>query len=209
MRKTAVLAVLAGSLCLFSCANKATLSNASSSPSASPTMALAPAPTFTVCSGTFALCTTATCYPIEGPDAKIKVSCICDVKQGYSAGAKSCSEVPPAPPQTSQKIPSRYYPITNTAVCSNGLPWAMCLDSPCTIDAKDPSKANCDCDLQASPGQGYVVVTNSYNDSTCKSDHVLSSATVSDLIQITGFLQGSQQLKSSPITIVGVGAAKE
>lgn len=211
MRKTVVLAVLVGSLCLFSCANKDAPANPSSSPVASPTIggALATAPTFTVCSGTFALCTTATCYPIAGTQAKIKVSCVCDVKHGYSAGAKSCSEVPPAAPQARQAIPSRYYPITSTAVCSNKRPWAMCLDSPCTIDDKDPTKARCDCDLTASPEEGYVVVTNSYHDSTCKSEHILSSATVSDLIQITGFLQDSPQLKPSPITIVGVGATKE
>ena len=209
MRETAVGAVLIGSLCLFSCSQKSTPSNSSGSSSTESTpVASASPPTFTVCSGTYALCTTAKCTFISGVDPSTpKLSCECDVKQGYSAGAKSCTEVPQPPAKAGDSIPSRYYPITSMAVCSNARPWASCLDAPCTVEP-GLSKARCICDQVSTPTQSYVVVTNSYNGSTCRSD-IWSSATVQAVIQITGFLQDSQQLKASPITIVGVGAAKE
>ena len=211
MRKRAVVAVLVGSLCLFSCSKESTLSNSShSSSTESPPIVAAStgAPTFTVCSGTYALCTTAKCTFISGVyPSKPKLSCECDVKQGYSAGSKACTEVPKPPPQAGQSIPSRYYPITSMAVCSNARPWASCLDAPCTVEA-GLSKAKCICDQVSTPTQSYVVVTDSYSRSTCRSD-IWSSATVEAVVQITGFLQDSQQLKASPITIVGVGATKE
>ena len=208
MRKTAVVAVLVGSLCLFSCSKKSSPSNSSrSSSTESPPIGAAspgaPTPTFTVCSGTYALCTMAQCAPIAGS----KLVCGCDVKQGYSAGSKSCGEVPPDAPYEGQSIPSRYYPIKSMAVCPNSLPWASCLDAPCTVDA-DLSKAKCSCGQVATPTQSYVVVTDSYSASTCTSGIIWSSATVQDVLQITGFLQDSQQLKPFPITIVGVGPAK-
>lgn len=213
MRKTAVVAVLVGSLCLLSCSKESTPSNSNHSSTESPPMGasptVAPTPTFTVCSGTYALCTTAKCTLIVGtePGSKPKLSCECDVKQGYSAGAKSCTEVPKPPPQTGESIPSRYYPITSMAVCSNSRHWASCLDAPCTVEA-GLSKARCVCDQVSTPTQSYVVVTDSYSGSTCRSD-IWSSATFQDVLQITGFLQDSPQLKPFPITIVGVGAAKE
>ena len=180
---------------------------ATSTPAPSPS---ATTPTFTVCSGTYALCTKATCtiIPPSNPGEKERLSCSCDVKQGYSAGTKPCKDVPRTPVRPGESIPSRYFPITSTAVCQNSRRWAMCLDSQCTVDKDDPSKATCTCDEMITPNQPYVVFANSYSGSTCTSD-IWSSATVEDVIQITGYLQDSTQLKPFPITIVGVGAEKK
>jgi len=198
MRKTAVVAVLVGSLCLFSCSKKSTASNSSNSSSTEsrPIAAASPTP-FTVCPGTYALCTTAQCQLING-----KLSCACDVKQGYSAGTKSCASVPPeGPATTGESIPSRYYPITSMAICSNSRPWASCLDAPCTVE-KDPSKARCNCAEAPPPTGSYVVVTDSYSASTCTTG-IWSSATVVAVNEITAFLKTSEFLKAPHITIVG------
>jgi len=172
----------------------------------SPAVASQLAPTYTICSGTYALCTRAKCQPISSGDAT-KLSCRCTVRRGYSAGTKSCQDVPQRRPKAGEAIPSRYYPIKSTAVCSNSREWAFCLDSQCTVDP-NLSKATCTCTRMSTPNQPYVVVKGSYRPSTCTTD-IWSSATVEDLLQITGFLQQSKRLKPFPITIVGVGSASK
>jgi hypothetical protein len=163
---------------------------------------------FTVCAGTYALCTTATCTPTPGQDAgsNTELACGCKVMEGYSAGSKSCKEVPKVRPTPGLKLASRYHPIRAMAVCANSRPWAWCLDMPCTVDA-DPSKATCLCKQVSTPKQAYIVVTDSYRESTCTTD-IWSSAAIEDVLQITGFLQDSDKLKPDPITIVGVGIEK-
>ena len=197
MRKTALVAVLVGGLCLFSCSKKS-ITSSSSSTASPPIVSASPSPSpFAVCPGTYALCTTAQCQLING-----KLWCACDVKQGYSAGTKSCSTVPPlGPVTTGESIPSRYYPIKSMAICSNSRPWASCLDAPCTVE-KDPSKARCNCVESPPPAGSYVVVTDSYSSSTCTTG-IWSSATVVAVNEITAFLKTSEYLKPFPIKIVG------
>ena len=196
-----LLALTTGSMMLLAVSTEKTEADIESAPVPS---TVAQAPSFTVCSGTYALCTTATCKPVAG--RKRLLSCSCTVQQGSSAGAKSCREVPQGPPTAGQTIPSRYYPIKSTAVCSNSRRWAFCLDKTCTVD---PSllTATCTCTRKSTPKQHYVVVTDSFSASTCTTD-IWSSATVRDVLQITGFLQNSQQLKPFPISIIGVEPAK-
>jgi hypothetical protein len=203
MRKTAVVAALIGSLCLFSCSKKSTTSNSSSTASPPIVSASPSPPPFTVCSGTYALCTTAPCQLVNG-----KLLCDCDVKQGYSAATNSCSSVPTEPPHTGQSIPSRYYPIKSMAVCSNSQSWASCLDAPCTVEA-DVSKAKCTCAEAPPPSGSYVVVTDSYSGTTCTSGIIWSSATLTAVNEITAFLKTSEHLKPFHITIVGPGGEKK
>lgn len=211
MRKIAAVVVLVSSLCLFSCAKQDSASNSSqASAIASPAIAATPTgspnPSFTVCQGTFALCTTAKCQGSGNAQNGITIPCVCDVKQGLSVGAKACSEVPQGPPTPGQALPSRYYPIQSMAVCEGKEPWAMCLDSPCVVDLNDPTKANCTCKVMVT-SQGHVVVAATATDSMCKSA-IWSSATVDDVIGVTGFLfsQNPPQLKPFPINIVRVDA---
>jgi len=206
MRKT-VVGILFTSLALCSCSQQLAVSNSAPSPATSPSQAMATAtPSFTLCNGTFALCTKAKCLPVPG--TKEKVNCECEVKHGYSAGTKPCETVPPGPPKANEAIPSRYFPISSMAVCLIDAPWAFCLDKPCTVDDKDPHKANCLCDVKRTPEQGYVVVAGTKDDAMC-TDALWSSATVQDVIGVTGFLYTQPQLQPSSITIVRVETAKK
>ncbi len=149
---------------------------------------------FKLCQSTYALCTTAPCTPVEGNT----VSCACEVKTGYSAGQEDCQEVK----ETSEgkQIRSRYYPVTSYAVCSNDRPWAWCLDKPCIIDKDDPAKAACACTTVKNQGP-YVIVTDTYTDTTCTTG-IISSATVTQITQITDFLKSSSELKPPEIKVL-------
>lgn len=149
---------------------------------------------FTVCQGTYALCTTAHC---TAPGQEGVVSCACDVKTGYSAGHESCQD---AKKTASGKLMSRYYPVKYQAICSNDRPWANCLDKPCTVNKGDPSKASCACPLEKGQGD-YVIVTETYTDSTC-STGIVSSATVQQSKQLNDYLRTNKQLKSFDIKTV-------
>jgi len=150
---------------------------------------------FSVCKGTFALCTTATCTPTPGKEGT--VSCGCEVKNGYSAGHQSCQQAREVGPG---RLMSRYYPVKYHAICSNSRPWASCLDKPCTVDKDNPSKATCACSLVQNAGD-YVVVTPTYDPSTCTTG-IVSSATVQNAAQLTDFLKTQPELKPFPVKIV-------
>ncbi|MBC8031716.1 MAG: hypothetical protein H7Z16_16655 [Pyrinomonadaceae bacterium] len=213
MRKSAVVAAMLSSLCLVSCLRETPAPvSSNSSALASPTLSVALTdaanPPFTVCQGTFALCTTAKCKHPEGPNPPpLTLDCLCEVAQGYSAGKKACSAITQDPPTKGLAILSRYSPINSTAVCAARVAYAQCLDSPCTVD-EDPSKAKCSCARVDSPG-GYVVGLGTHSDAMCRS-HIWSSASLDDLFQITGFLyaQHPQLLKPLPINIVRVDLSR-
>jgi hypothetical protein len=212
MRKIAAVAILVSSLCLLSCARQDSASNSSqtsgiASPAIAATPTGSPAPSFTVCKGTFALCTTARCGGSGTDQTGKSIPCTCEVKQDFSVGTNACSTVPQGPPTRGQALPSRYFPIQSTAVCEGPGKWAMCLDSPCIVDKNDPTKANCDCKLMYS--KNYVVIAATASDSMCKSA-IWSSATVDDVIGVTGFLfaQNPPQLKPFPINIVRVDSGQ-
>ncbi|MGH9872977.1 MAG: hypothetical protein ACRD9S_11005 [Pyrinomonadaceae bacterium] len=198
MRKIAVVTVLFCSLCLLACSQA---NNAPGSATASPSMGVTSAAAtaaFTVCKGTYALCTTAMCT-LTGTGA----SCLCDVKQdAYSAGKNSCAEVPQTAPTPGLAIASRYSPISSTAVCATEATYAMCLDSPCTVDT-DISKANCNCTVIKTPN--YVVGRGTQTDAMCKTA-LWSSASFEDVVQITAFLnkQNPQLLPAQPINVVRI-----
>lgn len=151
---------------------------------------------FTLCEGTYALCTRAKCIPIAGKEGW--VSCDCQVHTGYSAGQEQCQAVTTTP--EGPAIRSRYYPIRSYARCSNDRPWAWCLDMPCVIDKNDPRRATCTCSVVKDQGP-YVIVTDTYDEATCRSD-LYSSATVTQLEQVTEFLRSRSQLPPFPIRVL-------
>ncbi len=216
MKKTTVLAILVASFGLFSCSRQNSTSNSSPSQAApSPAEAAAtstPTSSFTVCKGTFALCTSAKCTPMgESGQSGIRVNCVCEVmQQSYSVGKSPCADVPQDPPTAGLAIPSRYSPISSMAVCVSQTPWAFCLDSACKVNP-DGSTANCNCKLTAAPpGQSYVVVAANSTNAMCK-DAIWSSATLNDVIEVTGFLysQNPQLLPPNEINIVRVDTSQE
>jgi hypothetical protein len=185
-------------------------------------LSAAPAPSFTLCNGTYALCTLAKCTQLPGDaGAEGVLSCPCEVRRGDSAGQQSCKDVPDAGPSVGQSIPSRYSPITSMAICTNkdNQPWAWCLDKPCVVDVVGGvdgglGKATCNCVTSTSMGNAgkgdYVVVTDTYNDSsTCPTgpnsiNGFISSASVCGVEEITGFYyEKSKTPNPQPIKIVG------
>ncbi len=134
---------------------------------------------FTLCSSTYALCTDAECSPIPGQSGDF--SCGCQVHTGYSAATQSCQSGHPKP---GGKIKSRYFPVESYEICLNPRPWAWCLDVPCTIDKKDPSKATCTCTTRENQGP-WVGQAN--NPASC-TNGIISSATVQGIEQIGRFI---------------------
>lgn len=150
---------------------------------------------FFICNSKYALCTTAKCTPIAGKEGW--ASCTCSVMTGYSAGTKPCKKIKDT--SKGQLIYSRYYPIKNYVRCSNNRPWAWCLDSPCIIDKKNPSKAMCMCSIVKNQGD-YIIVTDKYSDATCNSG-LYSSALVTQSNQMTNFLKTQNELPPFPIKV--------
>ena len=87
-------------------------------------------------------------------------------------------------PKPGGKIKSRYFPVESYEICSNIRPWAWCLDEPCTIDKKDPSKATCTCTTAENQGP-WVGQAN--NPASC-TNGIISSATVHDIEQIGRYI---------------------
>ncbi|MEO5560832.1 MAG: hypothetical protein ABIO49_13005 [Dokdonella sp.] len=161
--------------------------------------ALAQTPAFKVCKSTYALCTTATCSAIAG--SSTEVSCACDVKTGYSLGAQECTNATEAAPGDS--IASRYFPIKSFVACSNDRQWANCLDAPCTLAAGAAAgNANCTCTL-AHGSAPYVITTNKYTAETCTSG-IISSATVDSVLDVTQFLETSNELQPFDFKVLNV-----
>lgn len=71
---------------------------------------------------------------------------------------------------------------------------------PCIVDKSDPTKASCAYKLVKDKGP-YLVVTDTYTDSTCTTD-LWSSATITDVNQVTDFLKTSSELKPFELRVV-------
>lgn len=151
---------------------------------------------FTLCKGTYALCTSAACTPVAGKEGT--VSCSCEVRTGYSAGRDACR--PAKDTGESKQVQSRYYPVKSLAICANDRPWANCLDKPCIVDKTDPTKAECACTTDKDQGP-YVIVGDTYTPSTCTTG-IISSATVVDHERITDFLQTTTELKPFAVKVL-------
>lgn len=71
---------------------------------------------------------------------------------------------------------------------------------PCLIDPSDPGKASCACKLVKDKGP-YVVVTDTYDDATCTTN-LWSSASVTDVDQVTDYLKTNDDLKPFEIKVL-------
>jgi hypothetical protein len=151
---------------------------------------------FTLCKSKFALCTRAACEAIPGK--KGLVSCHCTVQKGYSVGKQACSALKKA--TKGKAIRSRYSPIKSYVLCTNRRPWAWCLDSPCQVDKKDPTKAACVCSLVEDKGN-YIIVADRYSKKVCTKG-IYSSATVKGSKEITDFLKGHKELPPLPVKVL-------
>ena len=150
---------------------------------------------FKVCESTYALCTTALCEP---SGASGEVACDCEVRTGLSVGLDDCQAVVAGSGGT--QIRSRYFPVTSYAICTNDRPWAWCLDKACVVDAGDPTRATCACSETTGMGP-YVIVTDTYTEATCSSG-IVSSATVTQIDQVTDFLKTDSKLPPFDIKVL-------
>jgi hypothetical protein len=114
-----------------------------------------------VCEGRYALCVAAACLPIPSWNAKTgkmetiqatRALCECAVANGPSLGDLPCAA---RAPQGEGKYLVSTFSFGETAThpamsCPGGTPWAYCYDQPCVVDPKDPSKAQCTCQLRTS-----------------------------------------------------------
>jgi len=94
----------------------------------------------------FALCTSAPCQ-IDTSDSKYAI-CDCVVESGVNWGKTTCEErMPQGTELCSNFSPIQAGPPSNlkALVCENEPMWASCLDAPCTVDPKNPTKAKCRC----------------------------------------------------------------
>jgi hypothetical protein len=151
---------------------------------------------FTVCKATYALCTRAKCTKKgNGYD------CTCVVRTGWSAGAQSCASIRRM--AQAHQIASRYHPIRSFVTCKGGpaRPSAFCLDSKCTAST-DGKHAHCAC--SAAHSKYFVVTTDHDTPGLCRSDTVVSSASIEDVITITHFLKSSRHLPASDFPVLNV-----
>jgi hypothetical protein len=186
-------------------------------------LSLVASPPFTVCKGTFALCTQAPCDPIikrtSDGQKTIEFACACTVQVGYSAGPyvtdsqDQCQGVPTTPPTRGEMLRSRYSPIKNYVACTNHRAWAWCLNKPCKVEtvnntnSTNPNEpagtATCACDVAS--GEPYIAVPpdGQYSQTGCN-DKYISSATIQDVLHITEFLTtpAGKDLRPSQITLL-------
>lgn|GEM_PF-1178834 len=97
-----------------------------------------------LCDQRYALCTSAACQP-SPTDPSVSI-CHCFVQDGYSMAYGTCESRKPSGKRMSssfstQKLTSKSAIMT----CPASVPWANCLDAPCEVDPKDPSRAICQC----------------------------------------------------------------
>ena len=168
-------------------------------PKTVPPAPLAPAnPVFYACRMTYALCTFSSCDVVVLMGDKATTTCDCKViPDGWSVGQKDCKADKPE----ETHVKSRYFPIRTYARCSNKRPWAMCLDSDCTVDKNDKTKAACDCAVMRGEGDYLVQPDTPGTPSQCDTG-IISSATVLDLDTITDFLQKQDKMPVYDMLVV-------
>lgn len=104
------------------------------------------------CTGRYALCTSAPCAPVPG--AEIEVDgvtgpaslCECEVIYGANVAFSSCADR-----AHGARLLSTYSYAQTGALklmtCKDAVRFTNCLDAPCLVDPKDPSRALCTCPI--------------------------------------------------------------
>jgi hypothetical protein len=155
----------------------------------------------TVCEGKYALCVAAACTPIPAWNARTgkmetaKALCECAVANGPSLGDLPCAA---RAPQDGKFLVATFsfgetatHPVMS---CPGGTPWAYCYDQPCVVDPKDPSKAQCTCQLRTS-GE-FQTLGGNCDKSKCGT--LWSGATADGLTAAAKLLASAQGLKTVP-----------
>ena len=97
-----------------------------------------------LCDQKYALCTNAACVPSKH-DPNI-VICDCVVESGWSVGFTTCPKRAPHGNDLTSTFSTQLHASSAGAMtCGKDVPWANCLDYPCTLDPNDSSRATCEC----------------------------------------------------------------
>lgn len=122
----------------------------------------------TVCHQEYAICSSAQCIP--DPRHKGFALCACHVENGANAGYSSCEQRKPVLNQdNTTRLLSTFSLFQvgekKSMSCSKGYHWTNCLDSPCTINPMDRTKAICSCPVVHN--QAFVTFGGDCNMKTC------------------------------------------
>lgn len=143
-----------------------------------------------LCDQRFALCTDAPCVPSKTDPGVVICNCVIE-DSGYSVGFKSCDERAPSGDKLHSNFSTALVTSTSRSLtCPAQYQWANCLDVPCTVDPKDPTRVNCDC-LLVKTGPS-VTFGGNCDAATCSS--VIWSAATPDLPGSTQLEKGMKQL---------------
>jgi thiol-disulfide isomerase/thioredoxin len=143
-----------------------------------------------LCDQRFALCTDASCVPSKTDPGVVICNCVIE-DSGYSVGFKSCDERAPSGDKLHSNFSTALVTSTSRSLtCPAQYQWANCLDVPCTVDPKDPTRVNCDC-LLVKTGPS-VTFGGNCDTATCSS--VIWSAATPDLPGSAQLEKGMKEL---------------
>lgn len=153
-----------------------------------------------VCDQMYALCSSARCVP--SPENADVALCDCVTKKGPNVGFTSCKKRKP--------VYSKYKTLTLVSTfsfvpftteksmnCPKGMPWANCVDMPCTVDPQNSNRALCLCTLNAT--QPFLTFGGSCNTDTCTTGF-WSGATGDDSEQLRKALVKSTHSNVAPLS---------
>ena len=163
-----------------------------------------PTPEPVICSGTYALCTSAPCIPDPLNDGN--TICDCEVTTGQNFAFDSCeARLPITADDGSTRVISTYglvqAPMKPVMTCPVGTNWSDCLGVPCTVDPRNPERAICSCNLVTPDdiAEDYVTYGGACNQLSCDTAF-WSAATVDSFAEGTQDLFLAMKLKTSPVT---------
>ena len=153
----------------------------------------------TLCTGEFALCTSAACVPM--PADPSKAICFCDVKEGKSMSTVACNTIAPKTDENGIRTIYSMFALDQFAdgkrgmKCPSGTPWTWCLNKPCTVSQIDRTKALCTCDI-VRKGE-WMTLGGDCDTSTCKMGY-WSAAPLKDFESGNDFMTKAHGAKESP-----------
>jgi hypothetical protein len=121
-----------------------------------------------LCTGLYALCTSAPCGPLENGT----YTCGCDVIYGERMSGVTCDQVQPVRnPDGTTTVYSQFSlvqaPTHDVMTCPAGTPWTWCLDVKCTIEPGNSTKAKCACLPPKQPDIPWITLGGNCNTKTC------------------------------------------
>lgn len=125
-----------------------------------------------LCDQTYALCAAAKCVPHpRNPDYAI---CACDNFDGDSVGLESCAKRAGTTGSNDTHFIVSTFSFENTPAyemtCPTDTIWTNCMDAPCTVDPRDPSRSLCSCPIMG-PAEGIITLGGDCDTSTCANSY--------------------------------------